>query len=84
MAYRRRVGKISTETMLILGVIGIAGVYFLTRTKAVAVNPYGTTLVTGPQGQYLLPGNTTAQDINAGASGASSIINSLANAGIFG
>jgi hypothetical protein len=81
---RRKVGAMNTETMILLGVVAIAGIYFLTRTTAQPVSPYGTTLVTGPGGQVLLPGNTTAQDIAAGSSGASNIINSLNQAGIFG
>jgi hypothetical protein len=81
---RKRIAGMSQETLLIVGAVALVGIYFLTRTTAVPVNPYGTTLVTGPGGQVLLPGNTTAQDISAGAQGASSILNSLNNAGIFG
>jgi hypothetical protein len=81
---RRKVGAMSTETMILLGVVAVAGIYFLTRTTSQPVNPYGSTLVTGPGGQMLLPGNTAAQDISAGSQGASNIINSLSNAGIFG
>lgn len=77
MAYkRRRVGKMSTETMVVLGVAAIAGLYFFTRTSAVPLAGGGT-YVTGPQGQYLIPGNQTAQDITAGASGLALLIQSL-------
>lgn len=77
MAYKRRsVGKMKTETMILLGVAAVAGFYFLTRTNAVPLAGGGT-YVTGPQGQYLIPGNQAAQDISAGASGLSQLISSL-------
>lgn len=80
----KKIGKMKTETVVLLGVGALAVVYLLTRTTAQPVNPYATTLVTGPQGQYLLPGNNTAQLIQAGGSAASSLIDSLNKAGIFG
>lgn len=77
MAYRRKgVGKISTETMLLIGGLGLAGIYLFTRTSATPL-PGGGSYVTGPQGSYLIPGNQTAQDINAGASGLAQIIQSV-------
>jgi hypothetical protein len=81
---RRKIAGMSQETLLIVGAVALVGIYFLTRTKAVAINPYGPTYVTGPGGSTYLPGNTTAQDITAGSQGASALINSLNNAGIFG
>jgi hypothetical protein len=82
---RKKIAGMSQETLLIVGAVALVGIYFLTKTTAVPVNPYGTTLVTGPGGQQvLLPGNTTAQDIAAGSQGASSLVNALSNAGIFG
>jgi hypothetical protein len=82
---RKKVGKIDTETLLIIGAVAVVGIYFLTRTTVAPVNPYASNYISTPGGGgYLLPGNTTAQDIQAGAGGAASIISSLSNAGIFG
>lgn len=81
---RKKIGKIDTETMLIIGAVGLVAVYFLTRTTAQPVNPYGSTLVTGPGGQYVLPGNQTAQIIQAGSQGAAGLLSALDNIGIFG
>jgi hypothetical protein len=81
---RKKIAGMSQETLLIVGAVALVGIYFLTRTQAVPVNPYAPTLVTGPGGQTYLPGNTTAQDIAAGSQGASSLVNALNNAGIFG
>jgi hypothetical protein len=79
---RRKIAGMSQETLLIVGAVALVGVYFLTRTTAVPTA--SGTLVTGPGGATYLPGNTTAQDISAGTSGANSILNTLNNAGIFG
>lgn len=80
---RRKIAGMNQETLLIVGAVALVGIYFFTKTSAVAV-PSGGTLITGPGGATYLPGNTTAQDISAGAQGASSLVNSLNNAGIFG
>jgi hypothetical protein len=76
-------GKINTNTLLLIGA-GVVGVYLLTRPKVPVYNPYQTGLPaynpyqTGlPAAQY--PGNTTAQDINAGASALSSLSDLIGN-----
>jgi hypothetical protein len=80
---RKKIAGMNQETLLIVGAVALVGIYFLTRTQATPTASGGL-LVTGPGGLSYLPGNTTAQDISAGASGASSLVNSLNNAGIFG
>lgn len=76
--------KINTNTLLLIAAAGV-GVYLLTRPKTPAIpvgyNPYNTPAY-NPQ---LLPGgnqyagNTTAQDISAGASGLSALSDLIGN-----
>ena len=80
---RRSVGKMSTETILIIGAVALVGLYFYTRTTAVPVAGGGVYL-TGPGGVNYLPGNATAQDIASAGTAASSILNSLTQGGVIG
>lgn len=72
-------GKINTNTLLIAGAAAV-GVYLLTRprvsTPVYNYNPYAATGLPA-SGQY--PGNTTAQDISAGASALSSLSDLIGN-----
>ena len=68
--------KLDTNTLLI-GVVAIAGIYLLTRPKTVtpAYNPY----LTAPLATTNYAGNTTAQDINAGATALSALGDTISN-----
>lgn len=79
----RSMGKMSTETMILLGAVAVVGIYLFTRTQAVPLAG-GATYLTGPGGGQYLPGNATAADIAAGGQAASSILQQLVNGGVIG
>lgn len=81
---RRSVGKINTETLLIIGGIAVIGIYFLTRPPQAIPIPGGGTLLTGSGGSTYYPGDPTASIISAGGGAASSILNSLIQGGVIG
>jgi hypothetical protein len=75
---RKKLGKIDTETLLLLGAVAV-GLYFFLKPSTPAVpaapvyNPYAAQLAASQQG------NTTGGIISASGSAAGSIINALGN-----
>jgi len=76
--------KINTNTLLLIAAAGV-GVYLLTRPKTptypVGYNPYNTPAYNSQMlpGGTQYAGNTTAQDISAGASALSSLSDLIGN-----
>lgn len=68
--------KVDSNT-LIIGVVGIAAIYLLTRPKAITPTYIPTAI--NPALSQPYAGNTTAQDINAGASALTALGNTLGN-----
>lgn len=72
--------KIDTNTLLIIGAAAV-GVYLLTRPTTPV--PAFSTSVYNPYASAALPanyaGNTTAQDINAGATALTALGNTISN-----
>jgi hypothetical protein len=67
------------STTLLLGVVGIAAVYLMTKPATVTPTYMPTTVASTPVysagSPYASPTNTVAQDINAGGSALNSIAN---------
>ena len=68
--------KIDTNTLLI-GAVAVVGIYMLTRPKTVTPVYTTTPAINALQPNYA--GNTTAQDISAGASALTALGNTISN-----
>jgi hypothetical protein len=78
---RRKIGATDHTTMLLLfGGVAVVGIYLLTRPQTIL--PPGSTPYYGATPYN--PANTTAQDIQAGGSAVSNILNILGNQGVIG
>jgi hypothetical protein len=85
MTRKKGLGKIDTTTAIMLAGGAALLVYFVTRPRVTPItNPAAAQFISTPTGSYYLPGNTTAQTIQASGQTATSLINALNNAGIFG
>jgi hypothetical protein len=67
------------STTLIIGVVGIAAVYLLTRPKTVTPTYLPTTVNPALSSVPNYAGNETAQDISAGATALTALGNTLGN-----
>jgi hypothetical protein len=87
MPRRSILGKVDTGTILLIGGVAIVGLYLLSRPATipgyVPAGPGGA-LVPNYGGYPYSPANTTAQDIQAGGSALSNVLNILGNQGVIG
>lgn len=77
MAYRKKMGKVDTTTMLVLAGAGVLALYLFTRTTTTQT-PAGT-LITQGGASTLVPVNQTQQDITAGSAGLSQLISAFSD-----